>query len=121
MRMNEIQFEGQPPIDGYGAGGFRIGGVRIEGSVAALPASVGPWAPGALDPEAFAPFLAAADDIDVLLVGMGADVAALPRPTRDALEAAGIGVEIMATGAACRTYNVLLAENRRVAAALVAV
>lgn len=124
MRMNEILFEGPPPIDAYGGGGFRIGGMRHEGSVALLPHAMHPWEPTAhaeIALPAFARFIEAADSVDVLLVGMGEDLAPLPREIRTALEAAGMGVEIMATGAACRTYNVLLAEDRRVAAALIAV
>jgi len=56
----------------------------------------------------------------VLLIGKGADIAPLTRETRAALEAAGLGFEVMSTPSACRTYNVLLTEGRRVAAALVA-
>ena len=59
--------------------------------------------------------------IDVLLLGMGAAIAPVPRGFRDALEAAGIGVEPMSSPAACRTYNVLLGEGRRIAAALLPV
>lgn len=124
MRMNEIVFEDRPPIDGYGEGGFRIGGLVHRGSVLLLPRRMDAWAPasvGEIDAEACAPILAAAAEMDVLLVGMGAEIAPLPREVRAPLEAAGIGVEIMATGPACRTFNVLLAEDRRVAAALIAV
>ncbi|SET00542.1 Mth938-like domain-containing protein [Oceanicella actignis] len=126
MRITEIDFEDRQPIDAYGAGGFRVGGARYEGALALLPSGPRPWpeAPAAaaqLSCEVFAPVLAEAAEIDVLLVGMGADVAPLPDEARAALEQAGIGVEIMGTGAACRTYNVLLAEGRRVAAALLPV
>ena len=65
--------------------------------------------------------LALAGKIDVLLLGMGAEVAIVPRALREALEAAGIGVEPMNSPAACRTYNVLLGEGRRIAAALLPV
>ena len=56
--------------------------------------------------------------IDVLLVGTGREIAQVPVAFRDALEAAGIGVEVMNSPAACRTYNVLLGEGRRIAACL---
>jgi len=124
MRMNEITFESRPPIDSYGEGGFRVGGLRHLGGLALLPERMQDWpvsAPAEITPETAAPFIAAADEIDVLLIGLGADVAVLPRAAREALEAAGIGVEPMSTPSACRTFNVLLAEDRRVAAALIAV
>ncbi len=119
MRMTEIPLEGQRPVDGYGPGGFRIDGDWREGSLILLPSGIsrfdGPPSVGNL-----APVLAARGEFDVLLVGMGAEIAPLPRPVRAALEASGIGVETMSTPSACRTWNVLLAEDRRVAAALVA-
>lgn len=119
MRMTEIEFEGQRPIDGYGPGGFRIAGQWYEGSLLLLPSGIRPL-PGGPSLETLGPVLAAADPVDVLLVGMGAEIAPLPRPLRAAIEGAGIGVEVMSTAAACRTYNVLLVEARRVAAAVVA-
>ncbi|MEM1314398.1 MAG: Mth938-like domain-containing protein [Pseudomonadota bacterium] len=122
--MNEITFESRPPIDSYGEGGFRVGGLRHLGSLALLPDRMEDWpviAPVGIVPGSVARFVAAAAEIDVLLIGLGADVAVLPRPAREALEAAGIGVEPMSTPSACRTFNVLLAEDRRVAAALIAV
>ena len=71
--------------------------------------------------ETLAPVLAVADDIDVLLIGIGPDIAAIPRDLRDAMRARGVIVEAVNTGGAIRTYNVLLAEERAVAAALIAV
>jgi uncharacterized protein len=122
MEMREVSFRGQPPIDGYGAGGFRVGGVARRGGLLILPDRIDGWDPvPPLSAGAFAAVVAAADRVDVLLVGVGAEIAPLPRDARAALEAAGIGVEVMATPAACRTYNVLLAEARRVAAALLPV
>lgn len=122
MRLNEVDFPGQPPIDGYGAGGFRIGGYAHPGGLLILPARIGDWRPAEpMGPDCFAPVIAVADDIDLLLVGMGPEIAILPRPAREALEAAGVAVEVMATPPACRTYNVLVAEARRVAACLLPV
>ncbi|MCB1367058.1 MAG: Mth938-like domain-containing protein [Rhodobacteraceae bacterium] len=117
MQLDEMSFDGPTPVEGYGPGFFRVAGEVFDGAQALLPGRVQGWA-GLAD---FAPFLAAADVIDVLLVGTGADIAPLPTDQRRALEAAGIGVEVMATPSACRTYNVLLAEGRRVAAALLPV
>lgn len=124
MQMNEISFPSRPPLESYGQGGFSLGGVRHVGSLALLPSRMEDFparSPAEVTVEALAPFLEAAGEIDVLLLGMGADVAMPPREAREALEAAGIGFDLMSTAAACRTYNVLLAEDRRVAAALIAV
>jgi uncharacterized protein len=115
MLTNDVDFSGRLPVEGYGPGFFRVGGVIHEGSLALLPSGPRPWS--GLDD--LAPFLDSAEAIDVLLVGMGREIALLPGPVRARIEAAGIGVEAMATGAACRSYNVLLAEERRVAAALI--
>lgn len=119
MKFNEVSFAGRPPIDGYGEGGFRIGGYAHVGGLLLLPERIAQWAPAEPETAAcFADVIAAADQIDVLLVGMGAAIAPLPREARAALDAAGIGFDVMATPAACRTFNVLLAEDRRVAAVL---
>lgn len=119
MRMTEITYEGQRPVDSYGPGGFRIAGEWHDGSLLLLPGGIQPL-PGAPSIDTLGAVLGAADPVDVLLVGMGAEIAPLPHPLRAALDQAGIGVEIMSTPSACRTYNVLLTESRRVAAALVA-
>lgn len=120
MRMNEIQLTGRLPIDSYGTGGFRIDGVWQAGSLVLTPGGQFGFE-GAVDMDALDPVLAESDAIDVVLIGQGGEIAPLAAPLRDALEAAGIGVEIMSTASACRTYNVLLTEDRLVAAVLVAV
>lgn len=117
MRITEIDFGGAKPIDGYGPGFFRVGGVKFDGALAMLPS--GPKAWGGFAETAL--FVDAAAALDVVLVGTGAEIAAIPVRFRDILVVAGIGVEFMATPSACRTYNVLLSEGRRVGAALVAV
>jgi uncharacterized protein len=117
--MNEVRFAGRPPVDGYGSGGFRIAGYAHAGGLLLLPGRIGQWAPAdPLTVDCFGEIAAAAGEIDVLLIGMGPRLAAPPAGLRPALEALGFGVDFMATPAACRTYNVLLAEERRVAAAL---
>ena len=118
MRMNEVTFDGQIPVDGYGPGFFRLGGAVHEGPVLLAPGS-GPVAWGGIDETA--PLMALAGQIDVLFVGLGAEIAALPPGLVAEFEAAGFGVESMATPPACRTYNVLLSEGRRIAAALLPV
>jgi uncharacterized protein len=71
-----------------------------------------------LGAEGLARIISAKDDLDVVLFGMGADIAALPSEVKTSLEEAGLGYEIMSTPSACRTYNVLLTEDRRVGAVL---
>jgi uncharacterized protein len=110
-------------VQSYRAGGFTIAGVRHEGSVLVLPGVTRPWPPGA--PEEIAldtlgPVLEAEPAVEILVVGAGARFALVGAELRAALKARGIVVESMDTRAACRTFNVLLAEERRVAAALIA-
>lgn len=117
MRLNEVSFESGLPIDGYGPGFFRVGGKVHEGAVLVAPSGVSAW--GGL--KAAIPLEALAGTVDILFIGTGAEPAHVPVGLADALEAAGIGVEAMASPAAARTYNVLLSEGRRVAVALIPV
>ena len=103
--------------------GFTIAGVRHEGSVLVLPDRTMPWAVrelSAVTMESLAPITAVAASVDILVLGAGARFGLLAPDLRQALRAHGIVTESMDTGAACRTFNVLLAEDRRVAAALIA-
>ncbi|MCB5197904.1 Mth938-like domain-containing protein [Loktanella sp. TSTF-M6] len=117
MRLTEITYDKSKPVDGYGPGFFRIGGQVIEGPVTVLPSGVASW--GGFDDVAT--LLAEADTIDVLFVGTGAEVAHAPKAFRQRLEDAGVGLDVMASPAACRTFNILLSEGRRVALALIPV
>ena len=117
MRLTEISYGTAQPIDGYGPGFFRVGGHILRGSCLITPWDAGFWG-GFEDidtPRALA------DRIDVLFVGTGATIAHAPKPFRMAMEQSGIGIEAMNSPAACRTYNILLAEGRRIAAALLPV
>lgn len=116
-------YPGQATIDGYGAGGFSFAGMSHRGSILALPSGIYAWNadPLALTPDDFAMVLAEREAIDLLLIGMGRDMARPPRAVREALDAAGVRFDPMATGYAVATYNLLLGEKRRVAAALIAV
>lgn len=123
-RIYEGFVPGRHLIDSYGAGGFRFAEMSHRGSILALPSGVKAWevaSPAEFSAEAFAPVLAEAGAIDVLLIGTGRETAPLPEPLRRLFRDAGIGVDAMQTGAAARTYNVMAAENRKVAAALLAV
>ena len=113
MRINEVVYNDALPVDGYGPGFFRVGGEVFEGGVLLTPAGVTGWSGYG---EA-APLLDLAGVIDVLFLGTGAEIAHIPADLRTRLEDAGIGVESMATGPACRSYNVLLSEGRRIALA----
>ncbi len=113
MRLNEITYTNATPVDGYGPGFFRIGGELHHGPVLTGPAGTAEW--GGYPDDA--PLLQLADHVDVLFIGTGAEVAHIPTALRASLENAGIGVETMNSPAACRTYNVLLSEGRRIALA----
>ena len=112
---------GRQVIEGYGAAGFRINGELHARPVIVWPERVVPWPVSGLADaavESFAPLFSAAPRIEILLIGGGARFAHAPAALATALAARGLAVECMDTGAACRTYNVLMSEDRRVAAAL---
>lgn len=114
----------QAPIDAYGNGGFRFAEMSHRGSMLCLPSGMHAWPvtrPDEISLANLAPVFEAADQIDVLLVGLGNDIAGFSTETRAALRERGIIVEAIATGGAVRTYNILLGEERAVAAALIAV
>jgi uncharacterized protein len=115
---------GRHQIDAYGNGGFRFAEMSHRGSILALPSGIRAWTvtrPAEFTAEAFAPLFDEAEAIEILLIGTGRDVAGFPPDLRQRLREAGFGIDVMQTGAAARTYNVLVAENRKVAAALIAV
>lgn len=117
MRLNEIRYGNAVPVEGYGPGFFRAGGAVHHGAVLVTADGVTGW--GGMDD--MAPLLALLGRVDVIFIGTGAEIAHLPAGLRDALDGAGIGAEVMASPTAARTYNVLLSEGRRVAAALLPV
>jgi len=117
MRLNEITYTDAKPVEGYGPGFFRIGGDVIEGGVLTGPTGTEPWG----GYEDSAALLELAGVVDVLFVGTGPEIAHIPAALRAEVEAAGIGVEVMSTPSAARTYNVLLSEGRRVALAMLPV
>jgi uncharacterized protein len=122
--MEPARFPGRAPIDAYGNGGFRFAGMSHRGSILALPSGIEAWPVATMSGithEALARLTAEAASIDILLIGTGEDMMALPPGMRGVLEQAGLFPDLMSTGAAVRTFNVLLAEERAVAAALIAV
>ncbi len=115
---------GRQVINAYGNGGFLVSGIRHSGSVLVFPDRALAWPvtdAAAITPESLAPVFAAQPPPEILLLGLGVSTALLPDKLRNALKAHGAIIEAMGTGAACRTYNVLTSEMRRVAAALIAV
>jgi uncharacterized protein len=113
-----------PPIDAWGGGGFRVSGDWRPGSLLIIDDQPRDWAVTSLaelTPDDFAEVFAAGGAVEFVLLGTGLVNALPPRAVRDALQAAGVGLEFMSTEAAARTYNVLASEGRRLAAALIAV
>jgi uncharacterized protein len=112
------------PIDAYGKGGFAFAGMSHRGSLLCLPDAIWAWEvtrPEQIDRYSLARVLAAANSIDTLIVGTGTDIWRAPSDLRAALRALHVTVDTMQTGPAIRTYNIMIGERRRVAAALVAV
>lgn len=111
-------------IQGYGRGGFKVSDVEWLGAVLVFPDRTMAWPVAglaALSLTAFEAIRLAEPSIEILLIGTGSRMALLPASLRADLRGLGVGIETMDTGAVCRTYNILLSEERRVAAALLPV
>ncbi|MGI8398419.1 Mth938-like domain-containing protein [Agrobacterium deltaense] len=124
IEIRPAHFPGRAPIDAYGNGGFRFADMSHCGSLLLLPSGIYGWEPvdaKELTVGHFEKVLAEAQDIEVLLIGTGDGMRVLPKELRAAFKEAGISVDPMSTGAAVRTYNIMLSESRAVAAALIAV
>jgi uncharacterized protein len=126
MDVTPLIPEGKQLVDAYGDGGFKVSGTAYRGSIIVFPQLTMSWPVAdfaALVPDDFAAVMEAgrAGEISLMLLGCGPRMLMLPPPLRQALRATGIVSEVMDTGAACRTYNVLLAEGRQVCAAMLAV
>lgn len=112
------------PIEAYGNGGFRFGGMSHRGSLLCFPDGMWAWPVGSiadLSERSLAPVFVRADALDMFLIGAGRDPWVLPAPLRALFTAYSVSVDVMTTGAAVRTYNILLAENRRAGVGLIAV
>lgn len=124
MEIRDAHFPGRAPLEAYGNGGFRFAGMSHRGSLLCVPSGIYGWDvsdASAFTPEAFQKVLEEQADIEVLLVGTGKELRPLPVELKTLFREAGILSDPMSTGAALRTFNVLLSEDRAVAAALIAV
>jgi uncharacterized protein len=126
--MNGRLYEGFVPgrftIDAYGNGGFRFADMSHRGSILVLPSGIRAWpvAHAAEVTEAsLADLFAEAGELELVLLGTGQEIAQVSEELRWRFRDFGIGLDVMQTGAAARTFNILLAENRKVGAALIAV
>lgn len=117
MQFQEMRFPDARPVEGYGPGFFRLQGQVFTGPIFVRPLDVAPWG-GFDDIETI---INAKDSFDVLFIGTGDAMTPLPRHFRAALDAAGLGGDPMSSPSACRTFNVLLNEGRRIAMAILPV
>ncbi len=111
-------------IQSYGEGRFRISGTVHDGGVLVFPERTLPWPVASIrgvTVDSLAEVTAAEPAVEILLLGCGSRFETIPAALKEALREAGVMVDSMGTGAACRTYNVLVSEGRRVAAALIAI
>jgi uncharacterized protein len=117
-------FPSSAPIDAYGNGGFRFADMSHRGSLLCLPSGIWPWPvtkPDEIDEASLQLVVAAAAEVDLLIIGTGRAPWTAPEALRWRLRDLRIGMDVMPTSAAVRTYNILQGERRRVAAALIAV
>lgn len=122
MDITPLIKQGQQIIQSYAGGRFKISGQLYESAVIVQPSGTAAWdAPESfadLSRADFQPLIDQADQVDVVLLGSGGRIAFFPPMLREDLKQEGLIIDVMDTGAACRTYNVLMAEGRRVVAAL---
>ncbi len=120
----QAHFPGLAEIDAYGDGGFRFADMSHRGSILCLPSGIYGWDVKDVDDftaDAFRRVFDDADQIEFLLVGTGRELRLIKPELKAQFRAAGMSSDPMSTGAAIRTYNIMLSENRPVAAALLAV
>jgi len=121
MDLTPLVPAGRQVIERYAPSGFRVAGIIYHGPVLVFPDRVLPWdaaSGSAVTQESLAAVIERGG-VQILLLGLGRTMSPVPRTLRSTLRAAGIALEPMDTGAACRTYNVLVAEGRQVSAALI--
>lgn len=124
IEVHEAHFPGQAPIDAYGNGGFRFADMSHLGSLICLPSGIYAWDETSsrdFSVDSFAKIFEESGSIEILLIGTGEELMPIREPLRTSFRDKNISADSMATGAAVRTYNVLVSEGRAVAAAFIAV
>jgi len=124
IEIREAHFPGRAPIEAYGNGGFRFASMSHRGSILCLPSGIYGWDATAAEPfsgERLNLVFKEDEGIRFLLFGTGRDIVRLPAGLRERMKRAGISCDPMSTGAAVRTFNIMLSEGRPVGAALIAV
>lgn len=124
IEIRPAHFPGRAPLDAYGNGGFRFADMSHRGSILCLPSGIHAWtaAEGTpLKPADFDKVIAEAERIEFLLVGTGLEIRPLSAELKALFRSHGMNSDPMSTGAAVRTYNIMLSEKRPVAAAFIAV
>lgn len=124
IELREAHFPGRVPLDAYGNGGFRFAEMSHRGSLLCLPSGIYGWTAETVDhlnEESLERLFSEAAEVEVLLIGTGENLIPIDAMLREKFRSVAISADSMATGAAVRTYNVLVAEGRAVAAALLAV
>lgn len=121
--IRDAHFPGRAPVDSYGNGGFRFADMSHRGSILCLPSGIYGWSAKTVDDLTLSNFQQVLKEtgLELMLVGTGPDLVPLSPRLKEGLAAKGIRADSMSTGAAARTFNVLLAEGRAVGAALLAV
>ncbi len=121
LEMTDAYYPRHDPIDFYGNGGFRFGSMSHQGAILFLPSGIHRWdveTVSTLEPGHFQKLQREATDIEILLIGTGLLLTPIKRTLTDSLRREGVKIDVMDTGAAVRTLNILLSEDRAVAAAL---
>nr|WP_096176487.1 MTH938/NDUFAF3 family protein [Cohaesibacter sp. ES.047] len=122
LEMTEVFYPGHDPIDYYGDGGFRFGTMSHQGALLFLPSGIRRWDVEETPTlQSLAALMKEKDEIEILLIGTGKTLTPPDPALCSAIRAEGIKLDIMDTGAAVRTLNILLSEDRAVAAALLPV
>jgi len=117
-------FPGRATIDGYGNGGFLFANMSHRGSILATAEGISGWRPmdvSTITLDDLRPLRDSGEPIDIFILGSGRGMSFPPKEIRNALAEFCGSVDVMSTGTAISTYNILLAEARRVAAGLIAV
>ena len=125
IEFHQAHFPGQAPIDAYGNGGFRFADMSHKGAILCLPSGIYAWHSPELatqfDVSHFDRLLKEADSVEILLIGSGINLVPIPEKLKEHFRSHRISADSMATGAAVRTYNVLVSEGRAIACALLPV